>query len=74
VQRIGDRVRINVQLIRAANEGHLWAEIYDRNPTDIFAVQSELAIAIAHSLEAKLTEAQIGEPEAAIARIERLLP
>ena len=43
VQRVGDRVRINVQLIRAANEGHLWAEIYDRNLTDIFAVQSELA-------------------------------
>ena len=55
VQRIGDRVRINVQLIRAANEGHLWAEIYDRNLTDIFAVQSELATAIAHSLQAKLT-------------------
>ena len=55
VQRIGDRVRINIQLIRAANEGHLWAEIYDRNLTDIFAVQSELATAIAHSLQAKLT-------------------
>jgi TolB-like protein/Flp pilus assembly protein TadD len=55
VQRIGDRVRINVQLIRAANEGHLWAEIYDRNLTDIFAVQTELATAIAHSLQAKLT-------------------
>ncbi|MFL6521254.1 MAG: hypothetical protein ACJ8NS_13615 [Chthoniobacterales bacterium] len=55
VQRIGDRVRINVQLVRAANEDHLWAEIYDRNLTDIFAVQSELATAIARSLQAKLT-------------------
>jgi TolB-like protein/tetratricopeptide (TPR) repeat protein len=55
VQRVGDRVRINVQLIRAANEGHLWAEIYDRNLTDIFSVQTELATAIAHSLQARLT-------------------
>ena len=55
VQRIGDRVRINVQLIRAANEGHLWAEIYDRNLTDIFAVQTELASAITRSLQLKLT-------------------
>ena len=55
VQRIGDRVRINVQLVRAANEAHVWAEIYDRNLTDIFAVQTEVATAIAHSLEAKLT-------------------
>jgi TolB-like protein/tetratricopeptide (TPR) repeat protein len=55
VQRIGDRVRINVQLIRAVNEGHLWAEIYDRNLTDIFAVQSELATAIARELQTKLT-------------------
>ena len=55
VQRVGDRVRINVQLIRAANEGHLWAEIYDRNLTDIFAVQTELATSIAQSLRATLT-------------------
>lgn len=55
VQRVGDRVRINVQLIRATNEDHLWAEIYDRNVTDIFAVQTELATAIARSLQAKLT-------------------
>lgn len=55
VQRVGDRVRINVQLIRAANEGHLWAEIYDRNLTDIFAVQTELATRIAESLQATLS-------------------
>ncbi|MGI8957565.1 MAG: tetratricopeptide repeat protein [Chthoniobacterales bacterium] len=55
VQRVGDRVRINVQLIRAANESHLWAEIYDRDLTDIFAVQSEVAMKIADSLRAKLS-------------------
>jgi TolB-like protein/Flp pilus assembly protein TadD len=58
VQRVGDRVRINVQLIRAANENHLWAEIYDRNLTDIFAVQSELATRIASSLQATLSGAE----------------
>lgn len=58
VQRVGDRVRINVQLIRAANESHLWAEIYDRDLTDIFAVQSELATRIAESLQATLSGAE----------------
>jgi TolB-like protein/class 3 adenylate cyclase/Flp pilus assembly protein TadD len=58
VQRVGDRVRINVQLIRVANEGHLWAEIYDRNLTDIFAVQTELATRIAQSLQATLSGAE----------------
>ncbi|MGH7936765.1 MAG: hypothetical protein ACREF8_07130, partial [Chthoniobacterales bacterium] len=58
VQRIGYRVRINVQLIRTANEGHLWAEIYDRNLTDIFAVQTELATRIASSLQATLNGAE----------------
>ncbi|MEO5718959.1 MAG: tetratricopeptide repeat protein [Chthoniobacterales bacterium] len=58
VQRVGDRVRINVQLIRAPNESHLWAEIYDRNLTDIFAVQTELATRIADSLQATLSGAE----------------
>jgi TolB-like protein/Tfp pilus assembly protein PilF len=58
VQRAGDRVRINVQLIRAPNESHLWAEIYDRQLTDIFAVQSELATRIAQSLQATLSGAE----------------
>ena len=58
MQRVGDRVRINVQLIRAANESHLWAEIYDRNLTDIFAVQTELATRIAESLQATLSGAE----------------
>ena len=55
VQKIGDRVRINVQLLEAQKDEHLWAELYDRNLTDIFAVQSEVATAIAKSLQAKLS-------------------
>ncbi len=55
VQRQGDSVRVNVQLIKAATDGHLWAEIYDRKLDNIFAVQSEIAIAIAETLSAKVT-------------------
>jgi TolB-like protein/Flp pilus assembly protein TadD len=55
VQRINEQVRVNVQLIKAANEAHLWAEVYDRKLTDIFAVESEIAKTIADTLQAKLT-------------------
>jgi len=57
VQRAGDRVRINVQLIDAATDAHLWAESYDRELTaaNIFAIQSEVAAAIAGALKATLT-------------------
>ena len=55
VQKVNDQVRINVQLIKAANEAHLWAEVYDRKLTDIFAVESEIAKTIADTLRAKLT-------------------
>lgn len=55
VQRRGDAVRVNVQLIKAATDENLWAEIYDRKMDDIFAVQSEIAIAIAQALSAKVT-------------------
>ena len=57
VQRAGERVRINVQLIDAATDAHLWAETYDRELTaaDIFAIQSEVAAAIAGALKATLT-------------------
>jgi TolB-like protein/Tfp pilus assembly protein PilF len=57
VQRAGDRVRINVQLIDAASDAHLWAESYDRELTaaNIFAIQSEVAAAIAGALNATLT-------------------
>ena len=57
VQRAGDRVRINVQLIDATNDAHLWAESYDRDlsAANIFAIQSEVAAAIAGALKATLT-------------------
>ncbi len=55
VQKNGDAVRVNVQLIKAANDSHLWADTYDRRLTDIFGVESEIAKSIADSLQAKLT-------------------
>jgi TolB-like protein/predicted Zn-dependent protease len=55
VQKFGDRVRINVQLINAESDSHLWAETYDRTLTDVFAVESEVAQRVADSLRAKLT-------------------
>ena len=58
VQKSGDSVRVNVQLIKAANDSHLWADTYDRRLTDIFSVESEVAKAIADTLKAKLTGAE----------------
>ena len=55
VQKSGDAVRVNVQLIRAANDSQLWADTFDRKLTDIFSVESEVAKAIADHLQAKLT-------------------
>src|SRR5437773_3510600 len=55
VQKSGDAVRVNVQLIKAANDSHLWADTFDRKLTDIFSVDSEVAKAIAEQLRAKLT-------------------
>jgi TolB-like protein/class 3 adenylate cyclase/Tfp pilus assembly protein PilF len=63
VQKNGDAVRVNVQLIKAANESHLWADTFDRKLTDIFSVESEVARAIADQLRAKLT----GQEEQVIA-------
>jgi TolB-like protein/Tfp pilus assembly protein PilF len=63
VQRAGDRVRVNVQLIDARNDTHLWAEHYDRDVADVFAVQTEIAERIADQLRAKLSV----EEKAAIA-------
>ena len=54
VQKTTDQVRVNVQLINALNDAHLWAETYDRKLTDIFAVESEIAKAVAENLQAKL--------------------
>jgi len=55
VQRLADQVRVNVQLIKVANDSHLWADTYDRKLVDIFGVESEIAKAIAEALQAKLT-------------------
>ena len=63
VQKSGDSVRVNVQLIKAANDSHLWADTFDRKLTDIFSVESEVAKAIADQLRAKLT----GQEEQVIA-------
>jgi TolB-like protein/tetratricopeptide (TPR) repeat protein len=64
VQKAADQVRVNVQLIKAETDAHLWAETYDRKLTDIFAVESEIAKMVADTLKAKLT----GVEEQAIAR------
>jgi len=55
VQKYGDAVRVNVQLIKAANDSHLWADTYDRKLTDIFSVESEVAKDIADQLQVRLT-------------------
>src|SRR5437773_3965842 len=55
VQKSADSVRVNVQLIKAVNDSHLWADTFDRKLTDIFSVESEVAKAIADQLRAKLT-------------------
>jgi TolB-like protein/Flp pilus assembly protein TadD len=55
VRRIGNRVRVNVQLIDANNDEHIWAEDYDRDLTDVFAIQTDLAQRIVYTLQAKLS-------------------
>src|SRR2546423_6269352 len=55
VQKSGESVRVNVQLIKAANDSHLWADTFDRKLNDIFSVESEVAKAIADQLRAKIT-------------------
>jgi len=55
VQRSGNRVRVNAQLVNARNDAHLWAQTYDRDLADVFAIQSEIAKAIADQLQAKLS-------------------
>ena len=63
MQKVAGQVRVNVQLINAQTDSHLWADTYDRKLTDIFGVESEIAKAIAESLQAKLT----GREEQALA-------
>jgi TolB-like protein/Tfp pilus assembly protein PilF len=63
VQKSADSVRVNVQLIKAVNDSHIWADTFDRKLTDIFSVESEVSKAIAEQLRAKLT----GQEEQVIA-------
>ena len=58
VQRVANRVRVNAQLIDARNDAHLWAQTYDRDLADVFAIQSEIAKSIADQLQAKLSPAE----------------
>jgi serine/threonine protein kinase len=58
VQRSGNRVRVNAQLVDARNDTHLWAQTYDRDLADVFAIQSEIAKAIADQLQARLSPAE----------------
>src|SRR5436309_1718499 len=58
VRRTGNRVRVNVQLINASNDEHLWASDYDRELTDVFAIQTDLAQNISDALQAKLSPAE----------------
>jgi TolB-like protein/Tfp pilus assembly protein PilF len=63
VQRSGNRVRVNVQLVDTRTDGHLWAETYDRDLADVFAIQSEIAKKIADQLQAKLSPSEKGAIE-----------
>ena len=58
VQRAANKVRVNAQLIDARNDAHLWAQTYDRDLADVFAIQSEVAKTIADQLEARLSPAE----------------
>ena len=58
VQRAGNKARVNAQLIDARTDGHLWAENYDRPLDDVFAIQSEIAKAIANQLQAKISPSE----------------
>jgi len=63
VRRSGNKVRVNVQLIDATNDEHLWASDYDRDVTDVFALQTDLAKEIASALQAKLSPAEKSQME-----------
>jgi TolB-like protein/tetratricopeptide (TPR) repeat protein len=70
VQKANDQVRVNVQLINALTDAHLWADTYDRKLTDIFAVESEIAKTIAETLQAKIT----GSEKSSIAKTPTVNP
>src|SRR6476646_574283 len=58
VRKAGNRVRVNVQLINAVNDEHIWSDVYDRDLTDVFAIQTDLAKKIADELHAKLSPSE----------------
>src|SRR5205814_5749458 len=58
VQRSGNRVRVNAQLIDARSDRHVWGQVYDRDLADVFAIQSEIAKTIADQLQAKLSPSE----------------
>ena len=58
VRKSGNRIRVNVQLINAANDEHIWSDVYDRDLTDVFAIQTDLAKKIADELHAKLSPSE----------------
>jgi adenylate cyclase len=64
VQRAANKIRINAQLIDARNDAHLWAQTYDRDLADVFAIQSEIARTIAEQLQAKLSPKEAAVVEA----------
>src|SRR4030095_8931059 len=70
VRRAGSRVRVSLQLINANNDEHIWAEDYDRDLTDIFAIQTDLAQKITSTLQAKLSQSE----KARIDRMPRMNP
>ena len=59
VHRMGDRVRISIQLIEAASDSHLWSHVYERDWTDLFAIQSDVAQQIAHAFSTELSPAEL---------------
>jgi TolB-like protein len=73
VRKAGNRIRVTAQLITAANGSHLWSERYDRDLTDVFAIQDEIAVAIAGALQIKLSVAPAQqrrhEPNLALMRL-----
>ena len=73
VRRVGDRVRITVQLIEAANDAHMWSNNFDRELDDIFAVQDEVASQVAEALKVKFKGDAANQPTRNIAAYELFL-
>jgi len=72
VRKLGERIRVSVQLLKVTDGFHLWSETYDRQLTDVFAVQDEIAVAVVEALKAKLLPASV--PSAAMPIMEAVKP